>query len=97
MIKAMAALTRSKVLRNRKPSQPHLNPDYPVKPKIDPETARHYTVVSVRLKAGSFPRHDRGRSDRLHAQASSRPLAETPAICTSRSSRRSRTGTRAGR
>ena len=71
----MATLTRSKVLRNRKPSQPHLNPDYPVKPKVDPETGRHYTIVSVRLKAGSFLATI-AEDQTVHAQASSRPLAE---------------------
>ena len=60
-------------------------------------TGRHYTIVSVRLKAGSFLAMI-AEDQTVHAQASSRPLAEkNAALCTSTSSRRSRTGTRAGR
>ena len=58
MIKAMATVTRRKPLRNRKVlprrnSLPgalaHLDPNYPVKPMIDAETGRSYTVISMQL------------------------------------------------
>ena len=71
--------TRQKKARARRTPRastlPHIDPDYPVKPMVDPETGRPFTVVSIRQPDGTFVAVV-AENQQLRSQARSRQEAE---------------------